>query len=98
LPKIPLSELKPGMRLTRPVINEGGIILLSEDTELIEATIEKLKNMDVDGVYIKGMSKPKRSKEETLLELNRRFEKVEGEPYMSILKKALLEHIEGLYE
>jgi len=98
LPKIPINELKPGMRLTRPVINESGMILLSENTVLTEATIEKLKNMDVEGVYIKGMSKLQKPKEEELLELHKRFERVECEPYMGILKKALQEHIEGLYE
>jgi len=54
--------------------------------------------MDVDGVYIKGLSKPERPMEEVLLELNKRFEKVEQEPYMDMLKKVLKEHIEGLYE
>lgn len=98
MPKTPINELEPGMKLTRPVMNEGGMILLSEDTVLTEATIEKLKNMDVEGVYIKGMSKLQKPKEEELRELHKRFEGVECEPYMDILKKALQEHIEGLYE
>ncbi|MCX5813528.1 MAG: hypothetical protein NT178_13440 [Proteobacteria bacterium] len=86
------------MKITRPVLNESGMVLLSEDTELTEATIEKLKNMDVDGVYVKGLSKPEKPKEEALLELYKRFEKVEHEPYMDMLKRVLKEHIEGLYE
>jgi hypothetical protein len=98
LPKTPVNELEPGMKLTKPVLNESGMVLLSEDTELTDATIEKLRNMNVDVVYIKGLSKPERSKEEVLLELYKRFEKVEHEPYMDMLKRVLKEHIEGLYE
>jgi hypothetical protein len=98
LSKTPVDQLEPGMRLTRQVLNENGMVLLSEDTELTEATIQKLKNMNIDGVYVKGLSKPARPKEEVLVELYKRFEKVEHEPYMDMLKKVLKEHIEGLYE
>ncbi|MCX5807198.1 MAG: hypothetical protein NT010_14250 [Proteobacteria bacterium] len=98
MPKIPLNNLQPGMMITRQVLNESGMVLLSENTELTEATIEKLKKMNVEGVYVKGLSKPERPKEEVLLELYKRFEKVEHEPYMDVLKKVLKEHIEGLYE
>jgi hypothetical protein len=98
LPKTPVDELEPGMKLARPVLNESGIVLLSEDTKLTETTIEKLRSMDVDIVYVKGLSKQERSKEEVLLELYKRFEKVEQEPYMDMLKRVVKEHIEGLYE
>jgi hypothetical protein len=98
LPKTPVNKLEPGMRITRSVLNENGMVLLSENTELTEATIEKLINMDVDGVYVKGSTKPERPKEELLLELDKRFKKVENEPYMGMLKRVLKEHIEGLYE
>lgn len=98
MPKTPINDLEPGMKLTRQVLNENGMVLLSEDTELTEAIIEKLKDMNVEGVYVKGLSKPEKPKEEVLSELYKRFEKVEHEPYMDMLKKVLREHIEGLYE
>jgi hypothetical protein len=98
LPKIPVNQLVPGMKLTKPVLNESGMVLLSGDNELTEATIEKLRNMNVDGVFIKGLAKPEKPKEEALSELYKRFEKVEQEPYMDMLKRVLKEHVEGLYE
>ena len=98
MPKTPICNLEPGMKIAKPVLNESGIVLLSEDTELTEAIIQKLKNMDVGSVYVKGRSKPERPKEDVLLELHKRFEKIEHEPYMGMLKKVLKKHIEGLYE
>jgi len=97
LQKILLNELKPGMKLARPVLNAEGMVLLGEDTELTEAVIEKLKTLDIYAAYVKGVSKPDIPKEEALFELNKRFEKVEHEPYMDMLKRVLKEHIERLY-
>jgi hypothetical protein len=86
------------MRLGKAVLNENGMVLLSEDTELTDSTIEKLKYMKVDAVHVKGMTKPEKPKEEMLLGLDERFKDVEGAPYMSLIKKVMQEHIEGLYE
>jgi hypothetical protein len=86
------------MRLARSVLNENGMVLLSEDTELTDTVLEKLKHMGVDGVCVKGMSKPEKSKKEMLLEIDERFRNVNEAPYMSLIKKVLQEHIEGLYE
>ena len=96
--KISLESLEPGMRLARSVLNENGMVLLSEDTELTDTVLERLRHMGVDGVCVKGMSKPEKSKEEMLLELDGRFRNASETPYMSLIKKALHEHIEGLYE
>lgn len=97
MPKILLNELEPGMKLAKPVLNEAGMVLLGENTELTEAVIEKLKTLDVYAVYVKGVSKPDMPREEALFELDKRFEKVEHEPCMDMLKRVLKEHIEGLY-
>jgi hypothetical protein len=86
------------MRLGKSVLNENGMVLLSEDTELTDSTIEKLKYMKVDGVHVKGVSKPEKPREEMLRELDERFKKVDGAPCMSLIKKVMQEHIEGLYE
>ncbi len=98
MPKISIDNIAPGMRLAKSVLNESGMVLLSEETELTDAIILKLKNMNVDGVYVKGMSKPDIPMEEMLRELDKRFEKTEKEPYMGTLKKVFREHIKGLYE
>jgi hypothetical protein len=97
MPRIGADKLHPGMRLAKPVVNRNGLTMLSEDTELTEALIEKIKAMDIPGVYVTGMSQPEAPKEEMLAALDERFKNVEGEPYMGLIKQALREHIEGLY-
>jgi len=85
------------MKLSKPILNEDGIVLLGEDTLITEAIIEKLKTLDVYAVYVRGVPKPDMPMEEALLELDRRFYKVEHEPYMDILKRVVKDHITGLY-
>ena len=86
------------MILAQPVLNGDGIVLLGEGTELTDAMIERLNHMHHVHVCVKGTSRPEKPLEEMLLELDRRFAQVEGEPYMAVFKKVLREHIEGLYQ
>ena len=95
---IPTAKLELGMRLAKPVFNENGMVLMGEDTVLTDVMIERLRRADTAIVYVEGVSKPEKSLDEMLLDLDRRFKKVESEPYMSILKKTFIEHIIGLYE
>lgn len=98
MPKIAVGNLKPGMKLSKPVVNEAGMILLGEGTELTNALIERLQNMNVSSVFVEGVSKPQKSKEDALAEIDARFKKTENEPYMSMLKRLIKEHVEGLYK
>jgi hypothetical protein len=98
LRRVSLDSIEPGMRLGKSVLNENGMVLLSEDTELTDSIMEKLRYMKVDSVYVKGLTKPEKPKEVMLRELEERFQKVEEAPCMPMIKKVLQEHIEGLYE
>ncbi len=98
MPKVPANNLKPGMKLSKPVVNDTGMILLGEGTELTNALIERLQNMNVSSVYIEGAATPPKPMEEMLSELDARFKKTENEPHMGLLKKLLREHIEGFYK
>jgi hypothetical protein len=86
------------MKLSKPVTNEAGMILLGEGTELTNALITRLENMNVQSVHVEGASMPAKPKEEMLAELDARFKKTENEPYMATLKKLFREHIEELYK
>jgi hypothetical protein len=97
MPRIALDKLKPGMKLAKPVTNQNGLVMLAEDTELTTTLIDKITDMDIAGVYIKGMTQPDLPKEEMFAGLNQRFKNVESEPYMDVIKQVLKEHIEGLY-
>lgn len=96
--KIPVSALKPGMKLTKPVVNDAGMVLLGEGTELTNSLIERLQNMNIGSVYVEGTSSPEKSLDEALAELDARFKKTENEPYMGTLKRLLKEHIEELHK
>ena len=96
--KIPIEQLKPGMKLGRPLLNASGMVLMAEGTELTEARISKIENMGVDSVFIEGPTRPTKPKEELLASLDRRFAKVEENPSMALIKKTVKEHIEALYE
>lgn len=98
MPKIVPGNLQPGMKTAKPVVNTSGMVLLGENTELTPELIDRIRNMEVDGVYIQGLSKPSVPVEAALSGLERRFRLVGGEPHMDIIRKAVRKHIEGLYE
>jgi hypothetical protein len=97
MPRVALDKLQPGMKLAKPVTNKNGLVMLAEDTELTAILIEKIRDLDVAGVFIQGMTQPDIPMEEMLADLDKRFQNVENEPYMDVIKQALKEHIEGLY-
>jgi hypothetical protein len=85
------------MKLAKPVTNKNGLVMLAEDTELTATLIDKISDLDIAGVFIQGMTQPDIPMEEMLAGLDKRFQNVENEPYMDVIKQALKEHIEGLY-
>ncbi len=97
MPRIALDKLQPGMKLAKPVTNRNGLVMLAEDTELTATLIDKISDLDVAGVFIQGMTQPDIPLEEMLDGLDKRFQSVENEPCMDVIKQALKEHIEGLY-
>jgi hypothetical protein len=98
VPKIAAGSLEPGMKTAKPVVNTSGMVLLGENAELTPELIDRIRNMEVDGVWIQGLSKPSVPMEDALGDLDRRFRLVAGQPHMDIIRKAVRKHIEGLYE
>lgn len=98
MPKLPVDKLEPGMKLAKPVTARNGMVMLGEGTELTETWIERIRDMDITGIFVEGPSIQTLTKEEALADLEARFTKTEGKPYMNIIKKITKEHIEGLYE
>ncbi len=91
--RVPITKVKPGMILAKPVSNEKGMALLAESTELTANIIEKLKKMDVRIVTLKGhpvdMGIPEVSPEEKLSRIEEKFEVFKGNPVMERLKDAI---------
>lgn len=97
MPKISPDKLEIGMKLVKPVVNKNGMVLLGEGVELTEKWIERIIDMDIDCVYVEGLSQQEIPKEEMLGQLEARFRYVKDKPYMNLIRKAVEEHIEGLY-
>ena len=95
--KIPIDKIEPGMKLAKAVMSQGGMVLLSEGTELTEKWIERIQDMDINGVYIDTPAEQTISKEEAIAQLESRFKLVAKEPRMANIKNILRKHIEGLY-
>jgi hypothetical protein len=97
MPKITADKLKAGMKLTKPVLNKAGMMLLGEGTELTETWIRRIQDMDIAVVHVDGPEPERVPKEELLAEVDKRFKNMENKPYMGQLKRALQRHIECLY-
>ncbi len=91
-----MERLKPGAKLAKPVVNDSGMILIGEGTVLKESHIDRLQNMSISSVFVEGTAGPSKTREELLAELDERFKKTEGEPYMLTVKRSFKEYIEGM--
>jgi hypothetical protein len=96
--RVSVKDLAPGMKLARPVVNKGGLVMIGEETELTNSLIDKIQRLDVASVYVHGASKSLPPRDELMADLDRRFRRVEAEPYMALLKGTISAHIESLYE
>ncbi|WP_243545877.1 hypothetical protein [Pseudodesulfovibrio tunisiensis] len=52
--KIPLDLAQPGMKLAKPVTNDGGMTIMGEGMELTESLIGRLESMNVDRITVQG--------------------------------------------
>jgi len=98
LPKVSVESLKVGMKLSKPIVNDTGMVLLGAGTELTQSAIERLSAMNIAAVHVEGPSSPLMSREKLLSDLDARFRKTENEPHMSDLKRLIKEHIEELFK
>ena len=68
---VKISQLKPGMRLARPVYNKMGVMLFERDTRLTRQGIASIKNFGLWGVYILEPAEPVPPLSEEDIELER---------------------------
>ncbi len=92
--RFPVADLTPGMRLSRAVHTDSGMVLIGEGTELTEAHINRLRTMDIESVQVELERRPDKTREEMLAELDERFRKSLDSVYMKRLKKIFVEHID----
>jgi len=86
--KIPLNIASPDMRLARDVFGKTNVnsLLCPKKALLTEEIITRLKNMDIDFIYVEKDSIRQEgysTLEETIAALGHRFKKVRQDPLMS---------------
>lgn len=52
------DDLKPGMRLAKPIYNKLGVMLYERDSELTDQGIESVRNFELIGIYILEPAEP----------------------------------------
>ena len=52
------DDLKPGMRLAKPIYNKLGVMLYDRDTRLTRQGIERIRNFELIGIYILEPAEP----------------------------------------
>lgn len=95
---VTVANLKPGMKLAKPIMNDSGMVLLPQGTVLTDSHIRRIENMDLTAVSIEGGNESRKPKEEVLAEIDARFSQSEDQPLMQMMKRILKEHIEGIYQ
>ena len=55
---IETAELKPGMRLAKPIYSKNGVMLYDRDTKLTSKGIVSIKNFNLIGIYILEPAEP----------------------------------------
>lgn len=98
MPRILIDQVQQGMRLSRPITNDAGLLLFSEGTILTETHINRLKEMGLTSIYVEGDNTPKVPLEEALKNIEERFSLNREDPLMIMLKRALIEYTKNLYQ
>lgn len=94
--KISIDRVKPGMKIVKEIVNEAGMVVVPAGKELTDSLINKLIMMDISHVYVEG-EKELPPKEDILKGIEKKFIRAEDSK-TTIIKKALLQHIEELYK
>jgi hypothetical protein len=93
--KIPLSKAQPGMVLAKPVARDTGVVLMGEGTELNDALIEKLHDLDIQKIVVKGRpletGGDEKSVEQLCEEIEERFSTVSSDRLCSQIKDLIIQ-------
>ena len=98
--RVLLQEAAPGMVLVKPVTNSAGHVVVAAGMTLNEPLITHLERLGKAAVYVEGAPDEgaSRSFEEVERELADRFRKVEGEPQLARIRKAIHQFLKSQTE
>lgn len=96
--KVPLSMVRPGMVLAKPVFRgDSGMVLVAEGTELTPGILATLERMEVASLMVKGEVEGlpgSVSVTERLERLDHLFRSHEDDPWMDQVKGFLKSHFQ----
>ncbi|MBA2485804.1 MAG: hypothetical protein H0V35_06855 [Nitrospira sp.] len=97
--RVVMEELTPGMILAKAVTNLAGLVVLASGAELDEATLRRLRRMDLAFVCVEGEAGEAGGKTlaELEAELDHRFRLVCHDPIQRQLQEALRLHIRSTH-
>ena len=90
--RILIAQADPGMILAKEILNPDGMVLCGAGTELSEALVERLINMDVVDITVEGHPvnvEGEKTLQEELHEIDLRFQRVEDIAPLMYLKKRI---------
>ncbi|HQG32075.1 MAG TPA: hypothetical protein PLA83_09105 [Deltaproteobacteria bacterium] len=97
--KLSINDIKPGMVLAKPVMSDKGMPLCTEGTELTDKLIDRLREMNISTLTVKGhpvdTGVPDKTAEKKIQEMAARFAHVEGDPLMEQIRDAIASAIEA---
>jgi len=97
--KLSINDIAPGMVLAKPVMSDKGMPLCTEGTELTDKLIDRLREMNVSTLTVRGhpvdTGVPDKTAEEKIQEMTSRFAPVKGNPLMDRVRDAIASAIEA---
>jgi hypothetical protein len=96
--RIPLERAAEAMTLAKPVVNDNGVTLIREGTDLTRPLIERLKNLGIRQIVVQGHPLNTEGDVEKPLsvletELEDRFRPTQSNPLMRQVKEIFLKEL-----
>jgi 3-deoxy-D-manno-octulosonate 8-phosphate phosphatase KdsC-like HAD superfamily phosphatase len=93
---VSISDVQEGMELAKALVNEKGMTLCAEGTQLTTSLISRFERMGIEAVYIN--SQEQMSEEDYLAKkqhIEKHYSKVGDDPFFIPLKEVILERLEA---
>jgi hypothetical protein len=91
--KIPLSLVRPGMKLAKAITKANGMAIVGSGVEFTEALIDRLDGMGIDRVFIVGSAvAASQNPSERALRLDHLFRRLGEDAYMVKVKAYMREY------
>ena len=91
--KLPLSLVKPGMKLAKPITKSNGMPIIAAGVELTDSLISKLEGMGIDKVHVVGDAVAlSQNPSERVARLDHLFRRLEDDEWMVKVKAFLKEY------